>query len=284
MAMKKFKPTSPGRRWMTGQTFEEITRSEPEKSLVRPLSHKAGRNTYGRITVRHRGGGHARRYRLIDFQREKYDIPAHVKTIEYDPNRSARIALVVYEDGEKRYILAPLGLKVGAQVVSSKREAEIQAGNALPLARIPLGTMVHNVELHPGKGGQMVRAAGAAAQVLAKEEGYVTLRLPSGEMRRVHQKCMATIGQVGNVEHANVKLGKAGAKRWRGWRPSVRGSAMSPRDHPHGGGEGRAPIGMPGPKSPWGWRTLGRKTRHNRATEKYIVRHRQANRGRRRRR
>lgn len=284
MAMKKFKPTSPGRRWMTGQTFEEITRSEPEKSLIRPLSHKAGRNTYGRITVRHRGGGHARRYRLIDFQREKYDIPAHVKTIEYDPNRSARIALVVYEDGEKRYILAPLGLKVGARVVSSKREAEIQAGNALPLARIPLGTMVHNVELHPGKGGQMVRAAGAAAQVLAKEDGYVTLRLPSGEMRRVHEKCMATIGQVGNVEHANVKLGKAGAKRWRGWRPSVRGSAMSPRDHPHGGGEGRSPIGMPGPKSPWGWRTLGRKTRHNRATEKYIVRHRQANRGRRRRR
>jgi large subunit ribosomal protein L2 len=207
-----------------------------------------------------------------------------VKTIEYDPNRSARIALVVYEDGEKRYILAPLGLKVGARVVSSKKEAEIQAGNSLPLARVPLGTMVHNVELHPGKGGQMVRAAGAAAQVLAKEENYVTLRLPSGEMRRVHEKCMATIGQVGNVEHANVKLGKAGAKRWRGWRPSVRGSAMSPRDHPHGGGEGRSPIGMPGPKSPWGWRTLGRKTRHNRATEKYIVRHRQANRGRRRRR
>jgi large subunit ribosomal protein L2 len=284
MAMKKWKPTSPGRRWMTGQTFEEITRSEPEKSLIRPLTHKAGRNAYGRITVRHRGGGHARRYRLIDFQRNKYDIPAHVKTIEYDPNRSARIALVVYEDGEKRYILAPLGLKVGARIVSSKSEAEIQAGNSLPLARIPLGTMVHNVELHPGKGGQMVRAAGAAAQVLAKEDDYVTLRLPSGEVRRVHEKCMATVGQVGNVEHANVKLGKAGAKRWRGWRPSVRGSAMSPRDHPHGGGEGRSPIGMPGPKSPWGWRTLGRKTRHNRATEKYIVRHRQANRGRRRRR
>jgi large subunit ribosomal protein L2 len=281
MAIKKFNPTSPSRRWMTGQTFDEITRTKPEKSLVRPLSHRAGRNTYGRITVRHRGGGHARKYRLIDFKREKLDIPARVASIEYDPNRSARIALVVYADGEKRYILAPLGLKVGNTVVSSHEEAEIRVGNTLPLSNIPMGTMVHNVELYPGKGGQMVRAAGAAAQLMSKEGDYVTLRLPSGEIRMVRRECMATIGQVGNVDHANVKLGKAGRKRWKGWRPSVRGSAMSPRDHPHGGGEGRAPIGMPGPKSPWGWRTLGRKTRHNKSTDKYIVRRRQSG-GRRR--
>lgn len=278
MAIKNYKPTSPSRRWMTGHSFEEITRTEPEKSLVRPLRKKSGRNAYGRITVRHRGGGHARQYRLIDFRRDKLDIPARVDSIEYDPNRSARIALLVYADGEKRYILAPLGLRVGNTVVSSRKSAEVYVGNAMPLERIPLGTTVHNIELYPGRGGQMVRAAGASAQVLAKEGDYVTLRLPSAEMRRVHKSCMATVGQVGNVDHANVKLGKAGRKRWSGWRPAVRGSAMSPRDHPHGGGEGRTPIGMPGPKSPWGWRTLGRKTRRNKSTDKYIVRRRNAGR------
>lgn len=282
MAIKKYRPTSPGRRWMTGQTFEEITRTEPEKSLIEPLVKQAGRNTYGRITVRHRGGGHARKYRVIDFRRDKLDIPARVDSIEYDPNRSARIALLVYNDGEKRYILAPLGLKVGNTVVSSATEAEIRVGNALPLERIPMGTLVHNVELYPGRGGQMVRSAGAAAQLMAREGDYVTLRLPSGEMRMVRSSCMATIGQVGNVDHANVKLGKAGRKRWLGWRPAIRGSAMTPRDHPHGGGEGRSPIGMPGPKSPWGWRTLGRKTRHNKETDKYIVRRRQSGSRRRR--
>jgi large subunit ribosomal protein L2 len=276
MALKKYRPTSPGRRWMTGQTFDEITRAEPEKSLIAPISNRAGRNTHGRITVRHRGGGHARKYRIIDFKRDKLDIPARVDSIEYDPNRSSRIALLVYADGEKRYILAPLGLRVGNSVLSSDEEAEIRVGNALPLSRIPLGTLVHNVELYPGRGGQMVRAAGAAAQLMAREGEYATLRLPSGEMRMVRSECRATIGQVGNADHANVKLGKAGRKRWRGWRPSVRGSAMSPRDHPHGGGEGRTPIGMPGPKSPWGWRTLGRKTRRNKDTDKYIVRRRQS--------
>jgi large subunit ribosomal protein L2 len=278
MAIKNYKPTTPSRRGMTGQTFEEVTRTKPEKSLVRPLSRKAGRNAYGRITVRHRGGGHARQYRLIDFRRNKFDIPARVDSIEYDPNRSARIALLVYADGEKRYILAPLGLRVGNTVISSQKGTEVYVGNAMPLERVPLGTMVHNVELYPGRGGQMVRAAGASAQVLAKEGDYVTLRLPSAEMRRVHKSCMATVGQVGNPDYANVKLGKAGRKRWLGWRPAVRGSAMSPRDHPHGGGEGRTPIGMPGPKSPWGWRTLGRKTRRNKSTDKYIVRRRNAGR------
>jgi len=282
MAVKKFRPTSPGRRHMTGQTFDEITRTEPEKSLVRPLNRRAGRNAYGRITVRHRGGGHARRYRVIDFKRDKHNISARVDSIEYDPNRSARIALLVYADGEKRYILAPLGLKVGDTVSSSREDAEVRAGNALPLERIPMGTLVHNVEIYPGRGGQMVRAAGAAAQLMAREGDYVTLRLPSGEIRMVRKVCMATVGQVGNLDHANVKLGKAGRKRWLGWRPAVRGSAMSPRDHPHGGGEGRSPIGMPGPKSPWGWRTLGRKTRHNKATDKYIVRRRQSGSRRRR--
>ena len=258
---------------MTGSSFEEITRTEPERSLLRSLKKQAGRNVYGRITVRHRGGGHKRKYRVIDFKRDKMDIPARVASIEYDPNRSARIALLTYADGEKRYIIAPLGLHVGDQVLSSEK-AEIRVGNTLPLERIPLGTQVHNVELTPGKGGQMVRAAGTSAQVLAKEGTYVTLRLPSGEMRRVHQKCLATIGQVGNIEHGNIKLGKAGRKRWRGWRPAVRGSAMTPRDHPHGGGEGRAPIGMPSPKSPWGKKTLGKQTRANRRTDKYIVRRR----------
>ncbi len=274
MGIKKFKPTSPGRRGMTGYTFEEITRSKPEKSLLRPLRRKAGRNAYGRITVRHRGGGHARRYRVIDFRRDKFGVPARVASIEYDPNRSARIALLFYVDGEKRYILAPLGLRVGDTVVSDKQTVEISVGNATALSNVPLGTVVHNVELYAGRGGQLVRAAGASAQVLAKEGNYVTLRMPSGEMRLVRKECMATIGQVGNVEHSNIKLGKAGRKRWRGWRPTVRGSAMSPRDHPHGGGEGRSPIGMPGPKSPWGWRTLGRKTRRNKSTDKYIVRRR----------
>ncbi len=282
MAIKKFNPTSPGRRHMTGQTFDDVTRTEPEKSLLRPLNKQAGRNSYGRITVRHRGGGHARKYRVIDFKRDKHDIPARVDSIEYDPNRSARIALLVYSDGEKRYILAPLGLKVDDKVLSSRDEAEVRVGNALPLDRIPMGTLVHNVELHPGRGGQMVRAAGSAAQLMAREGDYVSLRLPSGEIRLVRKVCMATIGQVGNLDHANVKLGKAGRKRWLGWRPAVRGSAMSPRDHPHGGGEGRTPIGMPGPKSPWGWRTLGRKTRHNKDTDKYIVRRRQSGSRRRR--
>ncbi len=278
MGVKNYKPTSPGRRWMTGHTFDEITRTKPEKSLLRPLHKKAGRNAYGRITVRHRGGGHARQYRLIDFRRDKFGVPARVASIEYDPNRSARIALVVYADGEKRYILAPLGLKVGDTVLSDLTGTDVRVGNAMSLERVPLGTMVHNVELYPGRGGQMVRAAGAAAQVLAKEGNYVTLRLPSGEMRLVHKKCMATIGQVGNIEHANVKLGKAGRKRWLGWRPAVRGSAMTPRDHPHGGGEGRAPIGMPSPKSPWGRKTMGKKTRHNKSTDKYIVRRRRSGR------
>lgn len=273
MAIKTYKPTSPGRRGMTGSTFEEITHSEPERSLLRPLRKRSGRNVQGRITVRHRGGGHKRLYRLIDFKRDKVDIPARVRSIEYDPNRSARIALLVYGDGEKRYIIAPLGLQVG-DTVTSGEGAEVRVGNALPLERIPLGTLVHNIELYPGRGGQMVRSAGTSAQVLAKEGDYVTLRLPSGEMRLVRKECMATIGQVGNVDHGNIKFGKAGRRRWLGWRPAVRGSAMSPRDHPHGGGEGRSPIGMPSPKSPWGKKTLGKKTRRNKATDKYIVRRR----------
>ena len=273
MAIKVYKPTSPGQRHRTGLTFDEVTRSEPERSLVRPLTRKAGRNSYGRITVRHRGGGHKRKYRVIDFKRNKLDISARVESIEYDPNRSARIALVVYADGERRYVIAPLGLKVGDTLVSGA-SAEIRVGNALPLQRIPLGTLVHNVELSAGRGGQLARSAGASAQVLAKEGEYVTLRLPSGEMRLVRQECMATIGQVGNVDHGNVKLGKAGRKRWLGFRPAVRGSAMNPNDHPHGGGEGRSPIGMPGPKTPWGQRTLGKKTRRNKSSNKYIVRRR----------
>jgi large subunit ribosomal protein L2 len=273
MPVKTYKPTSPGRRGMTGSTFEEVTSTEPERSLLRPLSKRSGRNTQGRITVRHRGGGHKRQYRVIDFKRDKVDIPAQIKSIEYDPNRSARIALLVYADGEKRYIVAPLGLQVGDTVMSGG-DAEIRVGNALPLERIPLGTLVHNVELLPGRGGQVVRSAGTSAQLLAKEGDYVTLRLPSGEMRLVRKECMATVGQVGNVDHGNVKFGKAGRKRWLGFRPAVRGSAMSPRDHPHGGGEGRSPIGMPSPKSPWGKKTLGKKTRRNKSTDKYIVRRR----------
>jgi len=274
MAVKVYNPTSPGQRGRTDPTFDEITRTEPERSLLRPLHRRAGRNVHGRITVRHRGGGHKRKYRLIDFKRDKTGIPAVVDSVEYDPNRSARIALLVYADGEKRYIIAPLGLHVGDRVMSGE-EAEIDVGHALPLQRIPTGTMVHNVELTPGKGGQIARSAGTSAQVIAKEGEYVTVRLPSGEIRRIQRNCMATIGQVGNVEHGHIKLGKAGRKRWRGWRPTVRGSAMSPRDHPHGGGEGRTGIGMPSPKTPWGKKTMGKKTRSpSKQSDKYIVRRR----------
>ena len=258
---------------MTSQSFSELTGAAPERSLLRTLKRRAGRNVRGKITVRHRGGGHKRKYRVIDFRREKTGVPARVESIEYDPNRSARIALLVYADGEKRYILAPVDLRVGDQVVSGP-EAEVRPGNAMPLANIPLGTMVHNVELQIGRGGQLARAAGTSAQVLAKVGDYVTLRLPSGEERRVHARCMATVGQVGNTEHATVKLGKAGRARWLGRRPAVRGSAMTPRDHPHGGGEGKAPIGMPSPKSPWGKPTLGKKTRRRKPSDRMIVRRR----------
>jgi large subunit ribosomal protein L2 len=277
MPIKTYKPTTPSRRGMTGYTFEEITTATPEKSLLVSLKRKAGRNAQGKITVRHRGGGEKRKYRLIDFQRDKVGVPARVVSVEYDPNRSARIALLVYADGEKRYILAPLGLGVDAQVMSGE-VAEVRVGNALPLEKIPLGTLVHNVELYKGRGGQLVRAAGTSAQVMAKEGDYAQLRLPSGEVRLVRKDCMATIGQIGNVDHGNIKLGKAGRKRWLGRRPHTRGSAMTPRDHPHGGGEGKAPIGMPSPKSPWGKPTLGKKTRRNKQTGKYIVRGRTAGR------
>ena len=274
MPVKVFKPTSPGRRDMSGQTFEEITRSRPEAALTKGMRKRAGRNVRGKITVRHRGGGHKRRYRQIDFRRDKFDIPARVATIEYDPNRSARIALLVYADGEKRYIIAPLGLKVDDSVISSSM-TDIRPGNTMPLQNIPLGTLIHNIELEPGKGGQMVRSAGTSAQLLAKDRpGYVTLRLPSGEERYVPQQCLATIGQVGNVEQGNIKLGKAGRKRHMGIRPTVRGSAMNPNDHPHGGGEGRSPVGMPGPKTPWGKPALGHRTRRNKSTDKFIFRRR----------
>ncbi len=273
MPIKKYKPTSPGRRDMTGSTFEEVTRSKPYRRLVQDLRKHGGRNNAGRVTVRHRGGGHKRQYRLIDFKRNKIGVPARVESIEYDPNRSARIALLLYADGERRYIIAPLGLRVGDPVMNGP-DAEIRVGNALPIRLIPVGTMVHNVELQPGRGGQLARAAGTSAQLLAKEGTYATLRLPSGEMRLVHEKCMATIGQVGNAEHGNIKLGKAGRRRWMGWRPTVRGSAMDPKSHPHGGGEGRSPIGMPGPKTPWGKPALGKKTRRNKRTDKFIVRRR----------
>lgn len=278
MAVKTYKPTSPGRRDMTGHAFEEITRSKPERSLLRPLNKRAGRNFRGKITVRHRGGGHKRRYRVIDFKRDKLGIEGRVASIEYDPNRSARIALLTYVDGEKRYIIAPLGVRVGDKLMSGPG-AEIRPGNAMLIARIPLGTQVHNIEMQEGRGGQMVRSAGTSAQLLAKEGTYAQIRLPSGEIRLVRQSCMATIGQVGNVDHGNIKLGKAGRKRWMGIRPAVRGSAMSPRDHPHGGGEGRSPIGMPGPKSPWGKPTLGARTRRNKRTSKYIIRRRGKRRG-----
>ncbi|MCA9957827.1 MAG: 50S ribosomal protein L2 [Chloroflexota bacterium] len=274
MPIKVFKPTSPGRRDMSGQTFEEVTRSYPERGLTHGLRKRGGRNFRGKITIRHRGGGHKRRYRDIDFKRNKFGIPARVATIEYDPNRSARIALLVYADGEKRYIIAPLGLRVGDTVMNGPN-AEIRPGNALPLNNIPLGTQIHNVELQEGRGGQLVRSAGTSAQLLAKDHPlYVTLRLPSGEERYIPKNCMATIGQVGNVEHGNIKLGKAGRKRYLGIRPTVRGSAMNPNDHPHGGGEGRSPIGMAGPKTPWGQPAQGRRTRRNKRTDKYIFRRR----------
>jgi large subunit ribosomal protein L2 len=273
MGIKVYKPTSAGRRGMSVSTFEEITHSTPEKSLVQPLKQSAGRNNQGKLTVRHRGGGHKRQYRLIDFKRDKTNISGRVATIEYDPNRSARIALVVYSDGDKRYILAPLGLKVG-DVLASGPGVEIRPGNALPLVNIPLGTVVHNVELQPGRGGQLARSAGTYAQLMAKEGDYAQLRLPSGEARRVQLLCMATIGQVGNTDHQNINLGKAGRKRWLGWRPTVRGTAMEPNSHPHGGGEGRSSVGMPGPKTPWGKPALGYRTRRNKRTDQFIVRRR----------
>lgn len=272
MGIKRYKPTSPGRREMTVSTFEEITKFTPEKSLTEPLKKHAGRNNHGHITVRHRGGGHKRRYRLIDFKRKKYDIPARVAGIEYDPNRSANIALLFYVDGEKRYILAPLGLKVGDMVMAGPN-ADIRVGNALPLANIPIGSQIHNVELTPGRGGQLVRSAGNTAQLMAREGEYATVRLPSGEMRMIHIKCMATIGQVGNIDHQNIVIGKAGRNRWLGRRPVVRGSAMNPVDHPHGGGEGKAPTGM-NPKTKWGKPAMGKKTRFNPRTDKFIVRSR----------
>jgi large subunit ribosomal protein L2 len=258
---------------MTGFTFDEITKARPERSLIVPKRQSGGRNVYGRVTVRHRGGGHRRYIRIVDFKRDKRGIPARVSAIEYDPNRSARLALLFYVDGEKRYIIAPLDLRVGDMVMSGP-QAELRPGNSLPIANIPVGTMVHNVELKEGRGGQLVRAAGGAAQLLAKEGDFAQVRLPSGEVRLVRQGCYATIGQVGNLERSNIKLGKAGRKRHLGIRPTVRGTAMSPRDHPHGGGEGRQPVGMPGPKSPWGKPTRGYKTRRNKTTEKFIVRHR----------
>ncbi len=273
MAIKIYKPTTPGRRGMSVSQFDDITRTTPERSLVRSLQRGSGRNNAGRVTVRHRGGGHKRLYRLIDFRRDKVGVPGRVDSIEYDPNRSARIALIVYTDGEKRYILAPLGLQVGATVMAGP-EAEVRIGNALPLRNMPLGTMVHNVELLPGKGGQLARSAGTAAQLMAKEGEYALLRLPSGELRRVPLSCMATVGQVGNTDHANINLGKAGRKRWLGWRPTVRGVAMDPDSHPHGGGEGRSPVGMPGPKTPWGKPALGHTTRTNKVSDKFIVRRR----------
>jgi large subunit ribosomal protein L2 len=263
---------------MTGYSFDEITSTTPERSLLVPLRRKAGRNVRGKITVRHQGGGHKRKYRIIDFKRKKVGIPARVDSIQYDPNRSARIALLVYADGAKRYIIAPLGLKVG-QTVMSGPDAEIRPGNALPIVNIPVGTMIHNIELHLGKGGQLVRSAGTSAQLMAKEGDYAHVRLPSGEVRLIHVRCMATIGQVGNTEHGNIKLGKAGRSRWLGRRPATRGTVMNPRDHPHGGGEGKSPIGMPSPKSPWGKPTRGKKTRFNKRTEKFIVRHRGKKRG-----
>lgn len=273
MAIKKFKPTTPGRRAMTGYTFEELTKKEPEKSLVVSLKSSGGRNSGGRITARHRGGGHKRKYRIIDFKRDKDGIPAKVAAIEYDPNRSARIALLHYLDGEKRYILAPVGLNVG-DMVESGPGADIKPGNALPLENIPVGAIIHNIELQPGKGGQMVRSAGAAAQLMAKEGKYATIRLPSGEFRMVLQSCRATIGQVGNVEHENMVIGKAGRSRHLGRRPHVRGVAMNPVDHPHGGGEGKAPVGMPSPVTPWGKPTLGTRTRKKKPSDCLIVRRR----------
>jgi len=273
MPLKTRKPTTPGQRGLVLQTTDDITTRKPKKSLLRPLKKTGGRNGQGRITVRHRGGGHKRRYRVIDFKRDKFGVPGEVTTIEYDPNRSSRIALIKYPDGDWRYIVAPNGLKVG-DTVQSGPDAPIRTGNALPLNAIPAGTTVHNVELSVGKGAQIVRSAGSSAQVLASEDKYTLLRLPSGEMRNVLSTCMATIGQVSALDHKNTKLGKAGRKRHMGRRPEVRGVVMNPRDHPHGGGEGRSPIGMPGPKTPWGKPALGARTRRNKATNKFIVRRR----------
>ena len=273
MPVKVYKPTSAGRRDMTGHSFEEITKSRPERSLTEALRKKGGRNNKGRLSVRHRGGGHRRRYRIIDFKRDKFDCRAEVVAVEYDPNRSARIALLQYEDGEKRYIIAPLGVKVG-DIIGNGEQATLRPGNALRIKDIPVGTQVHNVELLPGKGGQLARSAGVSAQLLAKEGTYAQVRLPSGEVRLVHENCMATIGQVGNTEHGNVKLGKAGRRRWMGWRPTTRGSAMDPSSHPHGGGEGKTGVGMAAPKTPWGKPALGKRTRANRRTDRFIVRRR----------
>lgn len=273
MGIKIHKPTSPGRRGMTGQTFSELTRKKPEKSLIVPLRKKGGRNNQGRITVRHRGGGVKRHYRIIDFKRNKFDIPGKVASIEYDPNRSAHIALIHYVDGEKRYILAPLNLKLGAEIMSGVN-AEIKMGNALPLRLIPAGTAIHNIELQPGRGGQMVRSAGTSAQLMAKEGDYALVRLPSKGMHRIRLECMATIGQVGSVDHDSINLGKAGRRRLMGWRPTVRGTVMSPRDHPHGGGEGRTGVGMPGPKTPWGKPASGVKTRKNKRSDNMIIKKR----------
>jgi len=274
VSIKTYKPTTPSRRHMTVSTFEEITTDKPEKSLLAPLHKKAGRNNQGKITTRHQGGGHKRKYRIIDFKRTKDGIPGRVATIEYDPNRTANIALINYADGEKRYIIAPEGLKVGDTIMSGP-DADIKVGNALPLENIPVGTTIHNIELKPGKGGQLVRAAGTEAQLLGKEGRYVVIRLSSGEMRRVLKTCRATIGSVGNKNHELIKIGKAGRSRWLGRRPTVRGSVMNPVDHPHGGGEGRAPIGRKSPMSPWGKPTLGAKTRKvGKQSDKYIVRRR----------
>jgi len=274
LAIKKFKPTSPARRFMTVSAFDEITKFEPERSLLKPLKKNAGRNSYGRITVRHRGGGNKQKYRIIDFKRNKFDIPATVIGIEYDPNRSANIALLQYEDGEKRYILAPVGLTDGDTVISSAT-ADIKPGNTLPISAIPVGTLIHNIELSPGKGGQLVRAAGNSAQLMAKENEYAQVRLPSGEVRMIRINCLATIGQVGNLDHENISIGKAGRKRHMGIRPTVRGVVMNPNDHPHGGGEGKSPIGMPSPVTPWGKPALGLKTRKkNKQSNKFIVKRR----------
>lgn len=273
MAIKIYRPTSAGRRNMTGAAFDEVTRSKPERSLLAPLRNKGGRNNRGVITMRHQGGGHKRRYRIIDFRRDKWNVPGRIETIEYDPNRSARIALVIYQDGERRYILAPAALRVGDNIMSGP-DAEVRPGNALPIRSIPLGTVIHNIELYPGRGGQLVRSAGNSAQLLAKEGTMAQVRLPSGEVRYIDVNCLATIGAVSNSEHSNLNQGKAGRKRWLGIRPSVRGIAMDPSGHPHGGGEGRSPIGMKAPKTPWGKPALGKKTRRNKNTNKFIVRRR----------
>ena len=271
MPVKIYRPTSPGRRDMSVSTFETITHTKPERTLTVVLSRTGGRNNQGRITVRHRGGGHKRRYRIIDFKRERWGAPARVESIEYDPNRSARIALLRYEDGEKRYIVAPLGVQVG-DLLESGPGAEIRPGNSLPIRNIPLGTQIHNIELYPGRGAQLVRSAGVSAQLVAKEGPRAQVRLPSGEVRYIEIDCLATIGQVSNPDHNNISIGKAGRRRWMGIRPTVRGVAMDPSSHPHGGGEGRSPIGMPGPKTPWGQPALGKRTRRNKRTGKYIIR------------